>query len=403
MRTAVSPAGRLRWWLTVVVLAALVLGYAVWTSSRWWGGDTSPAPDAGGMSPRGADACVVATVRGMDLERRVGQLLMVGVPVGDIGAGAAVVSRYRVGGVFLRGRGNVSSAVVAARLDALQRTAVTGGGIRLHVAVDQEGGRVQTLRGQDFPSLPTAVEQGRWPVAVLARETGDHGHRLRRAGVTLDLAPVADTVPAGTEAANPPIGALDRQYGADAGAVGEDVATVVAALQSAGVLATLKHFPGLGRVRADPDHAAAAVDPATTAGDPSLVPFRRGIAADAGAVMIASARYPRLDRGNPAVFSPAVITGLLRRDLGYRGLVVSDDLGQAGAVEAVEPGARATRFVAAGGDLVLTVVPDRAGAMYDALLAAATGSASFRARVESAATSVLASKRRAGLLACPSS
>jgi beta-N-acetylhexosaminidase len=140
----------------------------------------------------------------------------------------------------------VGSAVVAARLDALQRTAVTAGGIRLHVAVDQEGGRVQTLRGPDFPSLPTAVEQGRWPVAVLARETGDHGHRLRRAGVTLDLAPVADTVPAGTEAANPPIGALDRQYGADAGAVGEDVATVVTALQSAGVLATLKHFPGLG-------------------------------------------------------------------------------------------------------------------------------------------------------------
>jgi beta-N-acetylhexosaminidase len=339
----------------------------------------------------------------MDLEHRVGQLLMVGVPVSDIGSGEAVVTRYHVGGIFLRGRSTAPAAVVRVGLDRLQRATVALGGVRLHVAVDQEGGQVQTLRGPDFPPIPAAVQQGRLPAAALDRQIQDHSGRLRRVGVTLDLAPVADTVPTGTEASNPPIGALGRQYGADPGAVGDDIATVVAAMQSTGVLATLKHFPGLGRVRANTDHSPGAVDPGTTADDPSLEPFRRGIAADAGAVMIASARYPRLDPGDVAVFSSAVIDGLLRRTLGFRGLVVSDDLGKAVAVRSVDPAVRATAFVAAGGDLVLTVVPEYAGVMYDALLGQAHRSASFRARVESAATSVVASKRRAGLLGCPRS
>lgn len=379
------------------VAALLLVSWAL--SGPGYPGGT-PAHD-GTWVPRGTDACVRATVRDMDPGRRAGQLLLVGVPAGDIGSAAAAVSRYHLGGVFLRGHGTTAAADLRADLDALQRTASVARVPRLHVAVDQEGGRIRSLRGPDFPALPAAVDQGRWQARVLDRRIREEADRLRRAGITLDLAPVADTVPAGSEEDNPPVGALDRQYGADPGAVADDVVTVVTAMQSTGVLTTLKHFPGLGRVRANTDHAATAVDTATAAGDPYLGPFRRGIAADAAAVMVSSARYPRLDPRNPAVFSSAVITGLLRGDLSYRGLVVSDDLGQAVAVGALAPGARATAFVAAGGDLVLTVVPRDAGPMYDALLAEARRSATFRARVESAVTAVLASKRRAGMLACP--
>jgi beta-N-acetylhexosaminidase len=217
----------------------------------------------------------------------------------------------------------------------------------------------------------------------------------------MDLAPVADTVPAGTSQANPPIGAFDRQYGASPDAVAQDVGSVVSAAQASGVLTTLKHFPGLGRVRANTDTSTLAVDDVTTASDPFLRPFISGIAAGSAAVMISSARYPRLDPDNVAVFSAPVVTGLLRQRLGYDGLVISDDLGAAVAVAAVPVGERAVRFIRAGGDVALTVRSTDAGPMADALLTAARQSPAFQARVADAARHVVQSKYRAGLLRCP--
>jgi beta-N-acetylhexosaminidase len=235
----------------------------------------------------------------------------------------------------------------------------------------------------------------------LRQRTADWARRLAAAGVTMDLAPVADTVPAGTAGANPPIGAFDRQYGGAPDAVAADIATVVSAAQGAGILTTLKHFPGLGRVRANTDTTTRAVDDVTTVNDPFLQPFVSGMAAGSGAVMISSARYPRLDADNVAAFSAPVVTGLLRQRLGYSGLVISDDLGVAAAVAAVPVGERAVRFIRAGGDVVLTVRSSDAGPMADALLAAARGSTAFQARVADAARHVVQSKYRTGLLTCP--
>jgi beta-N-acetylhexosaminidase len=122
--------------------------------------------------------------------------------------------------------------------------------------------------------------------------------------------------------------------------------------------------------------------------------------AGALAVMVSSAAYPRLDRSHLAMWSRTIVTGLLRDRLGWRGLVVSDDLGRAAAVAAVPPALRATRFVDAGGDLVLTVVPSQARLMRDALVARATSDRAFRARLTDAVTHVLAAKQQLGLLHC---
>ena len=116
--------------------------------------------------------------------------------------------------------------------------------------------------------------------------------------------------------------------------------------------------------------------------------------------MVSLASYPKLDQHAIAAFSAPIVTGLLRQRLGYTGLVVSDDLGAAVAVRAVPLGERAVRFVQAGGDLALTVRPTDAQAMTGALLAAAQASPAFTARVTDAATHVLRSKSRAGLLTC---
>jgi len=217
--------------------------------------------------------------------------------------------------------------------------------------------------------------------------------------VNLDLAPVADVVPAGTESANPPIGAVDRQYGSTADAVVAAAGAVVAGLAAHGVTATLKHFPGLGRVQQNTDTSPQVVDGTTTADDAQVAAFGRLAAFPAEPfVMTSSAVYSTIDPAAPAAFSPAVVTDLLRGRLRFRGVVVSDDLGNAKAVESVPVGERAVRFLAAGGTLVLTVDPTIVPAMIDAVRARADADAGFAAQVDTAVRTALLAKARAGLL-----
>jgi beta-N-acetylhexosaminidase len=320
---------------------------------------------------------------------------MVGVSVTDPVGSAAVLSGVAVGGLFLQGRSSAGVEAVGAAVAQLQAAAE----IPLQIAVDQEGGLVQTLKGPGFDLVPTAVEQGRQQPAALRSATEAWAGQLHRAGITMDLGPVADTVPAGTAADNPPIGAVDRQYGSDPQAVAAAVTTVVRALQDAGVVATVKHFPGLGRVHVNTDTDLGAADPETSADDPFLAPFAAAVDAGVGAVMVSSATYPRLDPDSPALFSSAVL-GLLRGQLGFDGVVISDDVGDAEAVSQTPVDQRAVQSVAAGVDVVLTVSPPDAVPMARALAARAATDAAFAGRVREAAGRVLALKERFGLLHC---
>jgi beta-N-acetylhexosaminidase len=343
------------------------------------------------------NACVAATLAGLSRTERAGQLLMVGTPVADPPGLARTVTARHLGGVFLAGRSHRPAADLKRDIAALQAAAPD---VPLLVALDQEGGAVQTLQGPDFPPLPSALVQGGWSTGRLRARIGTEAGRLAAIGVTQNLAPVADTVPRSVGTANPPIGAFHREYGSEPGAVAADIRTVVPASQRAGVLTTLKHFPGLGRVRVNTDTSTGATDSTTTARDPYLEPFRAGIRAGSGAVMVSSASYPRLDRRAIAAFSAPIITGLLRGQLGFTGVVMSDDLGAAAAVAAVPVGQRAVRFVGAGGDLVLTIRPEDAAPMADALIAEAQKSPAFAARMTDAAGHVIRAKYRAGLLRC---
>jgi beta-N-acetylhexosaminidase len=332
----------------------------------------------------------------MSLPEQVGQLLMIGTPVDDPGALAGAVGTYHLGGVFLAGRSRRPAAALRADIAALQGKARQP----LLVALDQEGGEVQTLKGPDFPDLPSALRLGSGPPATLRNTVRDSTRRLAGIGVTMNLAPVADTVPSAVGEANPPIGAFHRQYGSDPDKVAAAIRTVVATAQGGGVLTTLKHFPGLGRTRFNTDTTSKAVDTTTTVDDPYLRPFAAGIKQGSAAVMISSAAYPKLDRKNVAAFSEPIITGLLRKRLGFTGVVVSDDLGAAVAIRGFAPGDRAVRFVRAGGDLVLSIVAQDAARMSAALVAAAKSSPAFAARVADAAGHVLRTKEKAGLIRC---
>jgi beta-N-acetylhexosaminidase len=211
---------------------------------------------------------------------------------------------------------------------------------------------------------------------------------------------VADTVPEEIGRANEPIGRHGRQYGSDPETVARYSVAFLEGMLDEGVEGAVKHFPGLGRVRNNTDFSSSGItDEVATAKDPFLEPFKAAIDAGVGLVMMSSARYPKLDAKNPAMFSPRIVTGLLRDELGYDGVVITDDV-NAEALRDVPPGDRAVRLVDAGGDVVLTGKASDADEMIEALSQKASAEPEFAAKVDDSVQRVLALKDRMGLLPC---
>lgn len=356
-----------------------------------------PTPSA---SPTPTVTCVQSAVAAMTTAERAGQLVMAGTPLDDADAVVKVVQRNHLGSVFLHGRSTRGKAGLKQEIGKIPVMTAGEATIEPLVSIDQEGGAVQSLRGSRWGTLPSARTQGGWDSQRLTRETEAWAKDLAQAGITMNLAPVADVVPEGTESRNPPIGKFGREYGTDSGSVAEAVTTVIQALQAENVVATVKHFPGLGRVSLNTDVSANVKDSETTTDDAYLRPFQSGMDAGVGAVMMSSATYEKIDPDNRAVFSSVVITDLLRGQMGWQGVVMTDDVGAAKAVADVAPGSRAVRFVEAGGDLVLTVEPSLARQMMTALSSRAAKDDEFAAKVEAAVTRVLTLKQTAGLLRC---
>ena len=347
-----------------------------------------------------ASACVTQVLGNLTLAQRVGQLFVVGVDGNIAGPQlTAAEHTYHFGSLLLNKTG-VGTAALAAQTAAMQELASSGtGGVRFFIAANQEGGQIQQLSGPGFAAMPSELVQGSWSLSTLRTRATNWGTDLRAAGVNLDLAPVMDVVPQGTAAGNAPIGALDREFGFDPEINGQHGTAFIQGMAAAGVMSVAKHFPGLGRVAGNTDFTANVVDNATTANDPYLNSFRAAVGAGVPMVMVALATYTKIDPAQLAVFSPTVMR-LLRNGLGFNGVIVSDDMGQAAAVQAIPAANRAVGFLTAGGDLVTSQSLAPAEQMAAGVLAKASGSAAFRATVDAAARQVLAAKKAAGLLPC---
>jgi beta-N-acetylhexosaminidase len=305
------------------------------------------------------------------------------------------IAQYHVGSVILDGTSGLSLEGTASITARLQAQAPPGVG--LFISTDQEGGEVQRLQGPGFSSVPSGVIQGTFDPSTLRADAKIWGSELRSAGVNVDLAPVLDTVPPGN-ASNPPIGDLDREYGRTPAAVAAHGIAVARGLADAGIDAAVKHFPGLGRTAGNTDVSSGVVDTVTTRHDAYLAPFAAAASSGVAFVMMSTAIYTRIDPNQPAAFSPTIVTGMLRGDLGYRGVIISDDIGVAKQVSGYSLGGRAVAFIAAGGDMVLSVDATTAGAMTSAVLARANTDVAFRAQVDAAALIVLEAKQARGLL-----
>lgn len=349
-----------------------------------------------------ASACVTTTRDRMTERQQAGQLLMVALTpdMGQVGLDTQI--DRGLGNMLYLG-GWTGSTTVAAASQHLQDQAldVDGTKVGMLVAADQEGGEVQQLTGQGFSTIPSGREQGAMDADELEQQATAWGTELKRAGVNVNLAPTTDTVPSEIGRANGPIGQHRREYGATPAATAKGAVAFAQGMHAAGVMPTTKHFPGIGRIQGNTDSTAEGItDSTATTKDPHLSPFDAVISASPTIVMIGNARYPKLDADNQAPFSQKIITNLLREQMGFDGVVITDDVGVAKAVADVPVGERATRFVAAGGDIVLTADATQTETMTQALVDAMAVDEEFAEQVEASVSRVLALKEDMGLLRC---
>jgi beta-N-acetylhexosaminidase len=388
---------------TGVVLLAVVL---VASGCGLGGGPGAPSPSGsaglgGGATP--PPSCAARVLASLSESQRVGQLFLLGLGGDRLGpATRRAIRQYHVGSVWFVATTSAGVAGVRAVADAVQAqtSSAATGGVGFYVAANQEGGEVQALQGPGFSTIPSALAQGALAPPVLRADAAGWGGQLAAAGINLNFAPVMDVVPPGTDAENQPIGALQRAFGHDPETTGRHGVAFVRGMRAAGVATTAKHFPGLGRVVGNTDFTADVTDTGTTADDPYLQSFRRVLRAGVPFVMVALATYTQIDPDRLAVFSPVVMRTMLRRELGFGGVVMSDDLGSAVAVGGIPPAERAVDFVQAGGDMIVSKTAGPADAMAGALVARAGADPVFHRRVDEATLRVLEAKQASGLLSC---
>lgn len=374
--------------------------------------EAPPAPNAASATPSArtpsptptptpALSCAESIVAALSPQERAGQLIVAALGANeDVTLLDPLVAQYHLSGVVLLSGWDGGAGTVRAAADHLQSLAGEAtGGLGLLVSADQEGGQIQQLRGDGFTDLPSGLQQGALDPGVLRESARAWGAELAAAGVNLNLAPVADVVPPELGRGNPPIGGYDRQYSSDPVAAASSVVAFVEGMSQAGVASTVKHFPGLGRVTGNTDVTAEGTTDAVT-GAADVGPFVAGIEAGAQVVMMSSAFYTQLDPADEAVFSPAIVTGLLRGELGFDGVVMSDDIGVAAAVSSTPVEERATRFVAAGGDIALTADPAAVAPFHDSLVIAMAADPAFADLVEASAVRVVQLKLDLGLASC---
>ena len=327
----------------------------------------------------------------MSIDERVGQLMTVAFHGKRITSHLESMIRQRqVGGVILFAENSSDAAELRSLSSDLQRIAQEGGAQRLFIAIDHEGGAVIRV-GRGLTVLPSAMALAATPdpLASVERASRIAAGELRAAGVTWDLAPVADV---NDEPRNSVL--LNRSFGSDPKRVGELAAAHIRAHAQSGLLSCAKHFPG---------HGSTSVDPHTGLPDLThdrarlerieLPPFRAAIAAGAPAVMTAHIVMRAIDADQPATLSAKVLEGILRRELAFDGLIVTDDLEMDALKTFGSIPEMAVRAIAAGADHALFRFDEEAQkAGHRALVDAFTGGRIPVSRLEAALRRVLAAK-----------
>jgi beta-N-acetylhexosaminidase len=385
----VKRASRVRVTLGVLGLLAISLamlaGCAAVPEGEWKERSRGEDPEKGAP----------VRVESMGVRDLVGQMFVVAIGGTEPDYYAEKMIRERnVGGVILFAHNMESAAQTRALVGELQRLSVqTEPPIPLFVAVDQEGGKIGSAPW--VTPQPAAARIGARGDAAEARAVAEKiGSELRAAGVNTDLAPVVDT---GFGAAIGP-----RSYGEDPELVARMGAAAIEGFEAARVVSAAKHFPNHGPVTADSHVGLPVVDhDLATVRSFDLVPFEAAVEAGVPMVMTGHLLYPAIDPEKPASLSRRA-TGMLREELGFDGVVITDDLAMAGAAGGEPPARAAVEAVRAGADLLLVSSPPQQQAdTYDAVVAAVESGEIPREQVRASVQRVLRIKGEYPLYRAP--
>jgi beta-N-acetylhexosaminidase len=356
------------------------------------GGNGTQPPTASSRSPATttiacSNAGVLAT---WSVSRLAEQTVVVPVDERDV---AAVTSEVAAGagGVILFG----ASAPANLAADVHRLAASAPDHVAPFVMTDEEGGDIQRMANL-VGSIPSARQMGATMTPAQINQLASVlAQRMRAAGVTMDLAPVLDVD--GGQGPNDRDPDGTRSFSADEKVAATDGLAFAAGLQAGGIDAVVKHFPGLGGATGNTDATPASTPPWSTLKRVGLVPFEQAVDAHAPAMMIANANVPELTN-LPASISSAVINGVLRHQLGYGGLVITDSL-SAKALSTIGYSVPAATVAAilAGADMVLysadpTTVASLTSQTVSALVSAVGAGTLDRSRLVSAVTHVLTVK-----------
>jgi beta-N-acetylhexosaminidase len=279
------------------------------------------------------------------LKRLVGQSIVA--KLGGKGPDQALISRVRqgrVGGVIAF---NKDAQKLRADIRTLQQAASAGHNPPLLVMIDQEGGDVKRL-----PQGPPSVSPAQLGQSGDEDQSHDQGQEtgsyLKGLGINVDLAPVLDVARQNTAGT-----IKSRTFGSDPAVVSKVGVAFAQGLQDGGVVATPKHFPGLGRATVSTDDRSVTIAATSEQLQSDLAPFKAAIDSGVGMVMVSTASYPTLGSKKEAAFSPAIVSGLLRNQLGFDGVVITDDLEAPAVTTTTAPVVAATSAIKAGDDMLL--------------------------------------------------
>lgn len=335
----------------------------------------------------------------LSLEQRVAQMFFVHLYGSSLNeAGRDFLTRWQPGGVVLMD-GNTGTPEDVTRLVNRYQQAITeAGGLPLLVAADQEGGPIAALETGftqfPTPSLLTAAGDPALAAAIGAAVAEE----MRAVGVNMNLAPVADleTMPGNRVLAR-------RSFGSDPALVGPALAGFVTGLQGAGVIATAKHFPGHGATGADTHTTLPVVDLSRERLESvEIVPFRAAIDVGVEAIMAAHIAYPALEpqADLPASLSPHILTGLLREEMQFDGLILTDALDMDAIDTRYAYPTAAILAIQAGADVLLSahISPDNHILAIQAVVDAVHAGQISEERINESARRILNVKSRYGLL-----
>jgi beta-N-acetylhexosaminidase len=368
---------KLRLWCIGVMLGALLFGPASAQPTR-----------------------VEQILAGMSLSDKVAQMFMANLYGAPLNApGRELLTTWKPGSAVLFAS-NVGDPVATTRLINEWQAAVVGaGGVPMFITTDQEGGVIARLK-DGFTTLPAMMLLTATGDVSLARRTGETlARELSAVGVNLNLAPVADLY---TNLRNPVIGR--RSFGSEPERTGQMLAALIRGMQGGGVLATAKHFPGHGDTELDSHTSLPTVDYARDElSRVELAPFRWTIAAGVEAVMVAHIWYPAYDPDErlPASLSYNVVTGLLREELGFTGLIMTDAI-EMDAIDLVYSYPEASiRAIEAGVDIVAfgaNLSPSSQIAAMSGVVEAVRSGRLSEARIDESVRRILDAKQRYGVL-----